>query len=534
MAMLRKKFRTVYFGLMVIVPMSWLNAQKREVFPIPVQRLALRECILMALRHNLELKMEALNPRILDAELDKAVAGWGNPVLYEPVFRASVEHVYNENPFYVSPLAAAFFGAPANDKFTPNTQHTATLNFSLEQRFTTGTSYVFSYAHSYTKVDLTSGLKDEYIPQISLQVSQNLLKGLGKIPNEAPILIARNNRKISFLAFRLRLYQILQEVENRFWDVVLAKEQWELKKKSLKVARELTKIAMEKERVGKTSPLETLRFRSAEATREAELLEALNAWKNASDRLAELIMPLRDFQSFRRLILPKVRRKMEVSPLDLRKNLAMALKFRPELEQAKLKLRSSEVYLAKAGNDLLPQLDLSAGIFWTGAGETIGESFREMETLDFYGFQAALNFSYPLFQKGARAEYRKAQLQARQARLGVLLQKRQIYLQIRVALRNLLSAQKIYKARQKSTKFAKRKLDKEKEMFRVGRSTSHNVIKIEEEHRQAEVFELQAKINIYKAQVALEYARGTLLQRHRIIWEDFLSKRLLYEKRKSP
>ena len=56
------------------------------------------------------------------------------------------------------------------------------------------------------------------------QLTQHLLQGLALHPNTRFIIIAKNNREISDVAFRLQITTTVDQIQNMYWDLVNAYE----------------------------------------------------------------------------------------------------------------------------------------------------------------------------------------------------------------------------------------------------------------------------------------------------------------------
>ena len=69
------------------------------------------------------------------------------------------------------------------------------------------------------------------------KVTQNLLQGFGSLPNLRFIRIAKNNREISDVAFRLQIITTVDQIENIYWDLVYAYENVRVQQEALTYAQ---------------------------------------------------------------------------------------------------------------------------------------------------------------------------------------------------------------------------------------------------------------------------------------------------------
>src|SRR5580704_9984108 len=101
--------------------------------------------------------------------------------------------------------------------------NTGTANFNYLQGFHSGTNFAVGFNNTHTT---TNNPTSTYTPSLSsglqFKLTQNLLQGLGFLPNTRFIRIAKNNREISDVAFRLQVITTVDQIENLYWDLVYA------------------------------------------------------------------------------------------------------------------------------------------------------------------------------------------------------------------------------------------------------------------------------------------------------------------------
>ncbi|RME82138.1 MAG: TolC family protein [Planctomycetota bacterium] len=506
----------------------WSKEPPKKALPATsTWKLSLKQAILLALKNNLDIQIEAYNPRILNTEVDRALAGAsGGLVPFDPLLKASFQFTSLRTPTFVD-TGAQFLGIPGSiGEVKPDKTKTIQFSLSLEQRFSTGTTYTLSYTHGYRKTDRVFGLNPSYSSSLSLTLTQPLLKGLGPFINTVEIKIAQNSLSQSQVSFRLKVIQVIQDVISKYWDLVQAYQNLKLKEKSYQVAKELLEIAKLKLKIGTAPSLEVASARAGLASRHADLINGYSQWKNSSDQLLALLLPPEEFRTFREIVEPSDLPGDRKEKIVLDQEILEALKYRLEIQLNQLELQNKKILLAQSEHNLLPSLNLSGTVTLNGLGGELDDSYRFIRPKKFHDFQVALNFTYPLFQRAEKSAYEKALLEKEQTMLKILSTKRDIFLQVRQAYRNLLSSKEAYLARVEASRFAKEKLDGERTRYSVGKSTNHQVLQVEEEYTQARTQEIEAKISIVKAYLALDVATGKLLHRYGI---EIRSQRTLRE-----
>ena len=257
-----------------------------------------------------------------------------------------------------------------NSPFCGTVQNTGTANFSYQQGFQSGTNLAVGFSNSritsnnpFTLISptLSSGFK--------LQLTQHLLQGFGFAPNNRFIRIAKNNREITDVAFRLQTITTVDQIENMYWDLVFAYENVRVQQESLAFAQKTLSDNQKQVQIGSLAPIEVVRAQSTVAADQQALTVAQTnlqlqqlLMKNAlsrtlvDPRLADAeVIPTSTVQ------LPS---QEEVAPTqDLVND---ALNHRAELSEARINLSNSEINIRAIRSALLPSVDLFA--YYGGSG----------------------------------------------------------------------------------------------------------------------------------------------------------------------
>ncbi len=145
-------------------------------------------------------------------------------------------------------------------------QNTGTVNFAYNQGFSWGTNLQVGFSNSRvtSNVPFTT-----YSPLINsalrLQLTQHLLQGFGLPANTRFIHIAKNNRELSDVAFRLQIIDSVDQIENIYWDLVYAYENARVQNESLAFAQKTLSDTKKQVEIGSLAPIETVRAQSTVA-----------------------------------------------------------------------------------------------------------------------------------------------------------------------------------------------------------------------------------------------------------------------------
>jgi outer membrane protein TolC len=146
-----------------------------------------------------------------------------------------------------------------------------------------------------------------------------------------------------------------------------------------------------------------------------EYIEAVKQVRDAEDQLRNL-MNDPDFKLSDDIeIIPTETPLLAPIALDHFAEARTALDRRSEIRQARLGIEQTRIQTQRAKNETLPQLDLAFQYDVQGIGTNADNSFDNMTTNRFRSYSVAVNFSYPIGNRGPRAALRRARMQESQA-----------------------------------------------------------------------------------------------------------------------
>src|SRR6202166_2798237 len=146
------------------------------------------------------------------------------------------------------------------------TQNTGTVNFAYTQGFQWGTNLTVGFNNTRAT---TNSAFSTFSPQLNsgfkATVTQHLLQGFGFAANTRFIRIAKNNRELSDVAFRLQIIDSLDQIENIYWDLVYAYENARVQNESLAFAQKTLSDTRKQVEIGSLAPIEVVRAQSTVA-----------------------------------------------------------------------------------------------------------------------------------------------------------------------------------------------------------------------------------------------------------------------------
>ena len=435
--------------------------------------------------------------------------------------------------------------------------NTGTADFSYLQGFHWGTNFAVGFNNTHVTTNLPTS---EYTPSINsglqFRLTQNLLQGFGFVPNTRFIRIAKNNREISDVAFRLQIITTVDQIENLYWDLVYAYENVRVQQEALNFAERTLADNKKQVQFGTLPPIQVVSAQSTVSTDQQALILAQTnlelqelLMKNALSRtLEDPALAGADVIPTSTMQLPE---QEPVVPMqDL---IGDALSHRAELAESRIDLNSRELNNKAVRNAMLPTLALFA--YYGGSG--IGGDVNPLvplctpggSSLCFSPAKAAPPFSnggpvstastwsqlvngtapdkgvgltltIPIRNRQAQADQVRAELEYRQAQVRLQQLGNQVRIEVRNAQFALQQNRASVQAAQAAVDFARQTLDAEQQKLAVGVSNPTAVLQDQSGLTTAESNLVSAKAAYEKARVELDRATGLLLDHSGIVMAD--------------
>jgi outer membrane protein len=251
------------------------------------------------------------------------------------------------------------------------------------------------------------------------------------------------------------------------------------------------------------------------ATQQQRLINARSASKSSRLRLLQLLNPPGPTPWDREVILVHPPTVPEVSLDPVETHVALALRMRPEMNQARLDIQQEDIEIVRTRNGLLPRMDLFVMFGHSGYADAFSESVDDVGG-GYYDVTAGLSFEYPILNRDAKAQHRRALFRKDQAESALQNLAQLVELDVRNAYIEVNRTKEQISASTATRKFQEEKLRIEIEKFRVGRSTNFFVAQAQRDHLQSRIEEVQAVVNYLKALIDFYRLEGSLLERRGI------------------
>jgi outer membrane protein len=397
----------------------------------------------------------------------------------------------------------------------PGETNTTTANFTYAQGFQWGTNLSVGFNNNRVSTPNTEELFHPSLgTALRVQISQHLLQGFGFAPNTRFIQIAKNNREISDVAFRLQITSTVDQIENIYWDLVFAYENVRVQKEQLAFAQKTLSDNQKQVQIGTLAPIEVVRAQSTVATNQQTLTLALTnlelqqlLMKNALSRT--LVDPaLADAEVIPTSTMELPAQEAVIPTQDLVND---ALGHRPELAEARINLSNTDISNKAIRSALLPTLDAFAYYSGNGVNTSYQDSLSQLVNSTAPDKGVGLSLTIPLRNRAAQSTQVRSEFEYRQAQLRIQQIENQIRIEVRNAQFGVQQNRASVASAQAALDLGRQSLDAEQKKYALGASTSTLVLQNQAAMTQAEVTLVSAQAAYEKAEVELDRAIGLLL-----------------------
>jgi outer membrane protein len=428
-------------------------------------------------------------------------------------------------------------------------QNTYTANFGYTQGFQWGTSITAGFNNTHvTSNNPTVLLTPEVNSNFQFRITQNLLQGFGSLPNMRFIRIAKNNREISDVAFRLQIITTVDQIENMYWDLVFAYENVRVQQEALTYAQKALTDTKQQAQVGTVPPIQVVSAQSTVATNQQNLILAQNnlqleqlLMKNAVSRsIEDPMFAEADVIPTSSMQVPK-----EEVVIPIQDLINQGLTHRAELAESRIDLNSRDLSSKAVRNAMLPTLDAFAYYGGSGLGgnvdpvllpptcnPAVSTCFNKTTAPPPFvnggpvGYGGTLNqlvngtapdkgigltLNIPLRNRAAQANQVRAELEYRQAQVRLHQLENQVRIEVRNAQFDVKQNRAAVQAAQYAVDFARQTLDADQQKLKVGLTTSTAILQDASVLTTSESNLVSAKAAYEKSRIELDRATGLLL-----------------------
>lgn len=515
--------------------------------------ISLQDAIALALENNMDIAVARYTPWLAEAAWlkQKPFSAVGNVQSFDPLYQL-ITGVTTSN----SPVANPFLtGAGAGVQALSSHQFIA--NSTYLEGFPTGTNLIVTQSNTRSASNGANTFNPSVTSTLNVTVQQNLLRGLGIVPNKRNILVAKNTKLSSDYAFKQQILTTVTTVSQNYWELVFARQFVGVEQKVLEAANRLLSDDQKQVQIGTLAPLDVTSAEANVASANQGLIQAQTAV--LQDQVILLAAITKNPLS------PELA-NIEIVPTDntylppVTENLPLAdavkeaLTNRPDYQESLINLKSDDINIQATKNELLPSLLLQGNYGWTGLGGQriiaggvvpntfvadlnepivsstgtpiggfvpvavtlpatvnntgVGTAFSQIFHGQFPNYGAQINFQLPIRNRSAQADSISALLTQRLDLTKLQQQQNVIAVDVSNTQITLQQARATLSAAQATVRFQQQALDATTKELQYGTATPLAVVQQQQTLATFESQEVRAEINLVEAKVQFDRAMG--------------------------
>ncbi len=515
------------WALVLVAGPGWTaETPPRVGVGVTQKKLMLKDALELAIANNLDIQIEKTNTVLSRSQYRQTFGAWDPTLGYRPAL------AYNVTP--TGNALQAPDGRLVDHAFNNNFQFRQSLPW-----FGTRLAADFNNGRLSTSNPFL-GLNPYIQSSLNLTLTQPLLRGFKMDSDRNQIRVRKKAIDIAEADYEVRVIDIVTRVQNAYWDLVAARQDSDVKKQSVELARDQYERSKRQIEAGTLAPVELAAAAAELERRQDTWYTAIGVVTEVENALKILLAGGRDQTIWDDEIVPLEQQSMSPPPLmELKEAVRDAVSKRPELKNLRLRLESNTYNKELAKDQLMPGLSLAAGYTATGLGGSVtripspfpgfgnlrppaeflggyGTTLSNLFGGNFASYQAGIQFDWNIRNRAAQETLAQTGIAERSLNLQRARAEQLIEAEVRNALQALRTAEQRIAAADASVRAAKEKLDSEQRLFDTGESTNFLVLTRQNEYADSLRRSLSARLDRNKAVARLEQALGQTLASHNI------------------
>lgn len=444
---------------------------------------------------------------------------------FDPLLQATVSTQHNTTP-QVNTVTSGVPSLKTN---------TITANARYSQSFPTGTYIEFDLDQSrQTQNSPFQLLNPSLAANYTFYVQQSLLQGFGFGANLRWLRFAKNNRKLTEIAFRQQIDLTITQVENLYWDLVNAYQDEQVKERSLAFAERSLDQEQKQLELKAVPAMDVMKAQTEVATRQQDLtvsktsLELQQSLMKAA--LTKQLDPTLEEMPVVPTVILEAFQPEKIPPVE--QLIDEAVKNRPDLNILQIQQDTAEISRKAVRNAMLPSVNIAGYYAGYGLGGAPNPYYPSSsgpnpvtKSTSYAGtlqnafnnsspdYLAEIQVQIPLRNRAARADQFRSELELRQRELSVVQQKKNLRFEVRNAAYALEQGQARVEAARKARDLAQKTFDIKRQEQQLGAGSNFETLTAEHDLAVASSTLASAETAYEKNRIALYSATGEIIQR---------------------
>jgi len=439
---------------MVVSPAAAAFAQEEEARPLPI---SIKDVRLIAISNNLDIKLAQLDSKIKGTELSYKEA------VFDTILNGEIGYTNDQRK-----SASALSGTKSL---------TNEYNAGIDKKLRSGTDVEIDFTNKREWTDSQYVSTNPYHDaQIEVSLTQPVAKNFFGLIDRGNIEIVKWEIKNAELDSYIKIEDAMVLAEKAYWELVLAQEEFKIKKEMLKKAIRLFNQHRRKLKIGLVETGDVLASEANMYVRGSGLLMASNELKTAEE-----LLKLRLNMKNEARLSPLDSLKGPAFDADFLESLIAAFENRRDYKTKKNVIEARNIKLKMKSNSRFPEIDLKATFATNGIDTRYGRAIEGVYEDSNPKYYVGIEFTYPLENSAANSEFEKATLEKTKAIVNLQKTEREIISDVDEGFRKL-SVDKVNLSKMERVEnLQKGKLSQEEKRFRYGRSNSDTLIRYQED-----------------------------------------------------
>lgn len=365
--------------------------------------------------------------------------------------------------------------------------------------------------------------------RLTLNYTQPLLRGRGRVYNESLICLAILDRNVAEAEFSRQVQSHIAEVFRAYWGLYVSRATYVQKARTLESNREIIASLEKRGRIDASVP--QLRRAEAEvALLEAEVARAVAAIKNSESRLRSLVNDpeLGDWKSVE--LIPTDVPMEKMSEIPESEAYIAAAQFRPEVEQSLKQIHSASKRYQMSQHELMPILNGFVETYAAGLQDnsSVGDAWTDQFRSGRPSFALGVESEAPLGNRAANARRTRRQLELRQLQKQYQTTLASLHLEVAVSLSEVATSHAEMVARRTASAASLVHLETVTKRWMAlpgddgqGALMLENMLRAQDRHLRQELLLAESQATYNLALVMLRKATGELLQSEQVTWMEY-------------
>lgn len=361
--------------------------------------------------------------------------------------------------------------------------------------------------------------------------TQPLWRGFRQTSTERLLKLQNLDQKVDDLDFEQRVAETIQVVQNQYWELVFAIDNYETQRLSMGLAITQHKNNQTRVRIGVSAPIDITSSRAEVASREQEMIFSEVSIIRAQNGLKKLLAPDPQASIWNLTLIPTDRPTTPPIDQTLPQAIETAIERRPELKKYNVQIERYSIdrkYYRREGK---PTVD-ARFTFNTAArtGDTLvdtngddkpdtvvpvgnlGNSILDAFKFNFNTWAIFADVRIPLRNRANDSALAMVSIRERRTLSELKNEQQAIIVEVRNAYEGLKTQKKRLEAARLARQLSEEQLRGENKRFESGLSTNFNVLRFQRDLTLAKAQELRALIDYEQAVAALKKATYTIIE----------------------